>query len=192
MEEAKARIEAIETTLEGRTQLPEVFGDEFCTLQLRMICELIALGCLLTHGDIQETLTKAMRDEYAAHRIIAQLNALHPDFYPHPVRQIADPGPSGFYLQDIGNDLYLTKEDLVELAGRCGAALHRGSVSDILVHRALQPNDISRWVLKIRTLLDIHWFKLRSGEPLYLCSLRHGENGGVGVEFLPTSRADRP
>jgi hypothetical protein len=35
--------------------VPEIVGVELIYLQLRMICELIALACLTAHGDVPET-----------------------------------------------------------------------------------------------------------------------------------------
>jgi len=50
MQEAKGRLSAINTSLAGRTGLPSGTICEFCFLQLRMLCELITLGCLTAHG----------------------------------------------------------------------------------------------------------------------------------------------
>jgi hypothetical protein len=56
MEELKARHAVVSKVLidarESQFVLtPYVLG-ELCFLQLRMMCELIALGCLLVHGDV--------------------------------------------------------------------------------------------------------------------------------------------
>lgn len=44
MEEAKLRIAAIEGNLSGKTGLPGQIVRESCYLQLRLLCELIALA----------------------------------------------------------------------------------------------------------------------------------------------------
>jgi hypothetical protein len=62
MEEAKLRLNSIDMALGGATILPHQLVREFCFLQLRMLCELIALGCLTAHGDIEAT-TK-LRNEW--------------------------------------------------------------------------------------------------------------------------------
>src|SRR6266850_2561007 len=82
LEETKVRIDCINTALNGRTTLPERSAVEFCYLQLRMLCELIAVGCLVVHGDIEGT--KGLRKAWAADEIMKRLEKLHPDFYPHP------------------------------------------------------------------------------------------------------------
>jgi hypothetical protein len=48
-----------------------------------MICELIAMGCLVAHGDLDHA-TK-LRREWAADRIMEELEKLHPHFFPATV-----------------------------------------------------------------------------------------------------------
>jgi len=79
MEEAKYRLLAMDTALGGRTGLPKGAIREFCFLELRMLCELIALGCLTAHGDLK---TSKLKTSYEADRIIRSLQKLHPDFFP--------------------------------------------------------------------------------------------------------------
>jgi hypothetical protein len=55
MEEAKFRALSVNTLTGSQIGLPVSLLREFCFLQLRMLCELIALGCLVAHGDIKET-----------------------------------------------------------------------------------------------------------------------------------------
>jgi hypothetical protein len=55
MEEVKIRLNCIAMAAAGATGLPHPLARELCFLQLRMICELIALGCLVAHGDIEAT-----------------------------------------------------------------------------------------------------------------------------------------
>ncbi|MEO8683978.1 MAG: hypothetical protein ABI414_03965, partial [Devosia sp.] len=53
MAEVKYRTDAIDAGTGGKLPLSAPLIREFCYLQLRMICELIALGCLVTaivHG----------------------------------------------------------------------------------------------------------------------------------------------
>ena len=117
MEEAKYRLFAMDTALEGRTGLPPGATREYCFLQLRMLCELIALGCLTAHGDLQ---TGKLKKAYEADRIIRGLQRLHPKFYPIAAIR-TDKGPK--LIHEHG----LTKEELVKLYWKCGNVLHRGS-----------------------------------------------------------------
>ncbi len=89
MEEIKLRYEVITTCLTKPVLRPRIMY-ELCYLQLRMICELIALGCLVAHGDIRETHSKKMRETWEADRIMKTLGTLHAKFYPKPIRYIED------------------------------------------------------------------------------------------------------
>jgi hypothetical protein len=141
MGEAKYRLLAMDTALGGRTGLPPGAIKEYCFLQLRMLCELIALGCLTAHGDLQ---TGKLKGDYKADKIIRGLERLHPDFYPIAAVQ-TDKGPR-LYV-----DGFLTKEELIKLYWKCGNVLHRGSFK---AHSSKQYSDadieeIRTWKRKI-------------------------------------------
>jgi hypothetical protein len=80
LEEAKIRIFSIDAAINGRTALPAPLVREYSYLQLRMLCELIALGCLTAHGEIKATQAAKLQKEYAADEIIKRLEDLHPNF----------------------------------------------------------------------------------------------------------------
>ena len=94
MEEAKSRALSINTVTGPGLALPVVLRREFCFLQLRMLCELIALGCLVAHGDIEETKLATFQKAYNAGDIINRLGKLHPAFYPSPRKPEFSPGTS--------------------------------------------------------------------------------------------------
>ena len=79
MEEAKYRLQAMDAALIGITKLPRGAVVEFGFLQLRLLCELIAVGCLTAHGDLA---TGELRKAYEADKIIKRLQRLRPKFYP--------------------------------------------------------------------------------------------------------------
>src|SRR4051812_38533302 len=83
MEEVKRRADIILETYRVSVFDPRTLA-ELSYLQLGCICELIALGCLVAHGDLKEVQSKKMRKAYAADQIINRLERLHPDFYPRP------------------------------------------------------------------------------------------------------------
>jgi hypothetical protein len=108
MHEAKRRLFAIDTALEGKTGLPNGVICEFCFLELRILCELIALGCLTANGDL---MTGKLRETWQADKIIRGLEELHPKFYPYT---------------ELKEGVF-TKEELVKLWRKCGDVLHRGT-----------------------------------------------------------------
>lgn len=74
----------VERAALGLTGLPSFAVRDFGFLQLRMICEDIALGCLVAHGDITESNRRKFAREHSADRIMSMLHDLHPNFYPQP------------------------------------------------------------------------------------------------------------
>lgn len=85
LNEVRTRILGINAIISGTTSLPSWLTAELGYIQLRMLCELVALGCLIAHGDLKETKSKKLQTEYAADHIIKSLEQLHSNFYPHPV-----------------------------------------------------------------------------------------------------------
>jgi hypothetical protein len=123
MEEAKLRLSALEHASNGRTGLIAPLAREFCYLQLRMLCEVIALGCLTAHGDIAGLGSKKFRKEHSADRLIKMLSDLHPNFYPVPHNKV-DLAPGRFHLDTVTEE-YFTRDALLRLYGSCGDVLHR-------------------------------------------------------------------
>jgi hypothetical protein len=160
MQEAKARLFATDAALEGRTGLPNAMICEFCFLQLRMLCELIALGCLTAHGDLP--IGKSLKKEWHAGEIIRELEGLHPEFYPKAAAE--GETAEGF-----------TKEELMKLYRRCGELLHRGS-SRTLWSRDGQGDtgieEIRNWKQKIAAQLSSHTIVMADGNTTALFRLR--------------------
>ena len=88
MEEIKRRIEVIVSVERQTIAVPVIVALELCYLQLRLICETIALGCLVAHGDVTGTQSGKMKKAYEADWILNNLERLHPKFYPIPTKQI--------------------------------------------------------------------------------------------------------
>jgi len=182
MAEIKVRTRSIETACSGQTGIPSPLVMEFCYLQLRMICELIALGCLTAHGDIKGAQTSKFAKEYSADRILSMLEKLHPDFYPKPVKH-TKVGPSRHQLVDI-KDGFMTKAELLRLNTKCGAVLHRGSVKKLLTdNMSIQANypEIMGTVEKIVALLRDHRLLLLGGQIGIICALELPTTGKVQV-----------
>jgi hypothetical protein len=179
MDEAKHRLSAMDIALGGKTGLPKGTGlptgavHDFCFLQLRMLCELIALGCLTAHGDLE---TGKLKRAYEADKIIRRLQRLHPYFYPHAAKQ-TKAGPDK-YDAILLEDGFLTKEELVKLYWKGGKVLHRGSF------HALSPRtyadtdfeEIRIWKKKIESLLRYHAIFMSDKKTMVLFVLRNKEN----------------
>jgi hypothetical protein len=181
----KIRIATTNTLVSGKTGLLGPLAQEPCYLQFRFMCELIALGCLVAHGDIDATRANKFRKEYSADKILHHLEALHPDYFPFPSTITAKPsGVSEIFLHKEGN--FLKKNELI-VYGKCGDHLHLGNLKKLLSSRTpIQVNfhEMVAIAQKFENLLSVHTIARVSGNPL-LCILRTIEAGGrVQVSIL--------
>jgi hypothetical protein len=192
LEEAKGRIASIDAAISDRLGLPARLVREYSYLQIRMLCELIALGCLIAHGEIAATHTLKLQTAWSADKIIRRLEKLHSKFYPHPIRLSVTPGHVHFDRLESG---FLTKGELLKLYNKCGDELHRGSLKDLLAttQQTQTPNfsGIADWTNKIIVLLNQH--HIASGDNLshFICMLKRAESGdhaavAIALSPLPT------
>ena len=121
LNEVRTRILGINTIISGTTSLPSWLTAELGYVQLRMLCELVALGCLIAHGDLNATKGKKLQKEYAADHIIKSLEQLHSNFYPHPV--VCNFSANSIHMERIESG-FLTKDELLKLYYECGDHLH--------------------------------------------------------------------
>lgn len=161
MEELKRRHNIILDIVQGKILLPKGIAFELCYLQLRMITELIALGCLAAHGDIPETKAGKFQKAYAPGLILKELERLHPNFYPVPGEQIKSKDGRSIEIRSVKTG-FLTKEELPKLWAECGDKLHRGSIKDADNLPDVDFEKINFWERKIRTLLNHHQIQLQT------------------------------
>lgn len=163
MGEIKYRVEAIDRVLAGQVHVRNKIAEELCYLQLRMICEVTALSCLLIHGDVKGAQSSQLLKAYQADWIMNKLQDLHPDFYPRPLEAKDKPGtpPEAVSLTDG----FLKREELVKLYHICGEKLHRGKAKNILKGDD-SPNykSIKSWRDKIVLLHNRHSIALIDGQ----------------------------
>jgi hypothetical protein len=185
MEEVKVRLEAIESALSGATNLSPPFIQDFCYLELRLIAELIALACLLAHGDIPAAQSSVLRGSWDADKIIKTLTNIHPEFFPYPVKRehLSD---GSVHMNDVASG-YLTRDEMLEFLGRIGNKLHRGSLKNMLKNRHTVQNnfpDIVKWHDKIVLLLNEHRIMFADKRTLYYVALKEASMGERVAVFL--------
>lgn len=175
MDEVKLRLAAIEAGTSGKLPLMPDLVRELCFLQIRMICELIALACLVAHGDLVQS--RDLRKEWAADEIMRQLSSLHPDFYPIPAR--AEVQGTNVHFEELKTNP-LPKAELIGLYGRCGDVLHKGSIKKLLSDKApakMEFPEIAALAAKFNNLLSAHVVVTRGEEKLIACILRSSVGG---------------
>lgn len=189
MEEAKARAMSINALTGDQRGIPSPFVREYCYLQLRMLCELIALACLVAHGDIVASSSKELPKLYEPGKIFRRVSELHPDFYPVPCvpQRTAD----GWHLAEYEKP-FLRREQLETLWNDCGAILHRGSLKKLVSSTTPFQNnfrDVNEWGQKILNLLSVHRILHREGSSGLIVFMQVDDLGGAvqveSFESLP-------
>jgi hypothetical protein len=189
MEEAKARIAAIDAAINRRLSLPDMIVEEFAYLQLRLLCEIVALKCLIAHGDFTQEKLNKLRDEYDADTIIKKLAALNSTFYPIPVRMTVrspSPGdPGEVRLDAVPDGAFLTKAELLALYGRTGNYLHRGKLRKLdsrPPYTGINLPRVTEWAAKVVRLLEQHRIRSPDNKKHWLCAIS-GPDGKVMMAF---------
>jgi hypothetical protein len=161
MEEVKARITCINTAALGKTGLPAPIAKEFCYLQIRFLCELVALACLVAHGDIAGLQSHKIGRAWSADQILKKMSQLRPHFYPIAIQRDELPRPiSG---QPINHNVKavkpspLDRDQLLALYGDAHKYIHRGSLKKLLSSKfPLDPEfNIPEVIAKAQPISDL-------------------------------------
>ena len=172
MSDIKERHRLLTRLLVNPGNLPGWAVVELSQLQVRMICEVFAIACLVAHGDVEGTRTGRLVKAYQADLIINALENLHPWFYPRPSKQVAKvTGPAKFDLVPI-TDQFLTKEELINAYRSSYDFLHAGTLKKLVLDQKprtlVDPKPTAEWARKLVTLLNHHHISLIDppGEPI--------------------------
>jgi hypothetical protein len=185
MDEARIRIHAMRDAIDARGSWAPRLLQEFLYLQLRTLCETIALGCLVAHGDVKNRNSLKRWDIPA---VMKEMEKLNPDFYPRPVR-------IRFLPEVVKLDDYsaptLSKAELVKLWERSGSFVHRGSAKDLLAAQAsklvLNLDPVVEWGVKILNLLDQHVISSADKKSHIVAVLSHVESEGRSKVWIAKS-----
>ena len=191
MEEAKTRIACINMAAHGKTGLPAPIAREFCYLQIRFLCELVSLACLVAQGDIASLQSHKMGKLWSADDILKKMSNLRPHFYPFAVRQTALPiilGQNKSYAIEVIKPPPLERDKLLALYGDAHKYVHRGSFKKLLSSKVpLDPLfNISDVISKVQPLCDLlsYHFTAISETKAMLCVLNNiDDNYAVQVVF---------
>ena len=175
MEEIKSRVVCLDLCARSIFNVEGWISAELGYLQLRKICELIAIGCLVAHGDIKETQASALQKKWDPAKILRQLGELHTDFFPIPVTLTIVPQVS-VHMEPVLTG-FLSKTDLLELYGKSGDFLHRGSLRNLLRGKITDVSpDLLHWGHKIVTLLQNHHIRSITNKRHILCNLINADD----------------
>ena len=139
-----------------------------CFLQLRMLCELIAVACVAAH---ENKTTGQLLKYYEPHKIFAELAKLNASFYPQPViLEILRDRVSRTTPHENGA---LTKSELINLRNQLADHLHKKPIKALLKAQAHRTDfaDILAWLEKIKSLLMVHRIDRGDGKNYFICEL---------------------
>jgi hypothetical protein len=184
MSEITERLNVLNNAINNTMPFTVMITYELCYLQLRMICECIALSCLIAHGDISDITIDEFINNYQADDIIKKLELLHSEFFPKP-RMLTFTPPNETFpagnvdMTDKVSPPSLTKSELLSLYGRCGEYLHRARVRSIeqrppYTTANFQP--IVEWNNKIVSLLDTHAIYSKNNDKYLVVIMKSSEN----------------
>lgn len=192
MEEVKVRITCINHASQNRTGLPAPIVREFLYQQVRFLCEIIALSCLVAHGDIAALKSHKIGRSYSADEILDRISHLRPHFFPVAVREVSVNKISGgrqHHQIERVEPPPMTKEELLALYGRTHKHLHRGSLKKLLsaatpLDMTINMPEILNPAQKICDLLSHHYIFLSEKQMIGCLLASAQQNNAVQVLTL--------
>jgi len=183
MGEIKTRVQSIYVSLsriKADRNAPTAFTDvESCVLQIRFICELVALGALLAHEGLG--LNKRLRKDWNAEAIFDALSKVNPHCFPHPVK--AERDATGRLNIGSPPGLFLNRQGLQKIYSECGRLLHRGSLKQAPIGFAknYDVDEINVWLNELKKLLSDHVVLILPEGQILLVHMFGGPTGEVVV-----------
>ena len=195
MAEIRDRLRSLDRSRRPEFSNP-MFGEEYLAaeygmLQLRMVCELIALACVVAHGDLPVTRSGKFKNEYSADVILKKLETFHADFFPKPIRSV--PARSG--VPDLQESVDgLNKDEMVKLYRYCLDRLHRDRVKNILSgkRRLYDYKYLDESITKLLWLLNEHIIVLSREDGRRAWVQMDAGNGQVRWNWLILQGPDAP
>jgi hypothetical protein len=182
MSEAKIRLVAVHRIIQSLRPSAnppyEAFVDaESAILQLRFLCELVALASLAAHSGVG--LNSSLLKGYHAGNIFRDLTRLNVHCFPKSVNPFA-----------IGPELRLTvrqnsldKSGLESIYNGCGDLLHRGGLKKALGGqvRNYDMSTVNRWAKQINDLLQYHTIAILDHGYILAITMNSKNDGAVEV-----------
>jgi hypothetical protein len=187
MTEIKERCAVLRTVTEQKLNIWPVTAFELGYLQIRLICELIGLGCLTAHGDIPATYSKRLLQTYEPGRIFSELGKLHPNFYPRACSSNVSSVGGVINFAVLEDHQFLSKENIIAIHGKTGNVLHRGDLKSIGRPFHLNFQELQDWHNKIVDMLRIHLISLHDINRYVLIIMSDPNTGSVGAAEIQAS-----
>ncbi|MFD1610336.1 hypothetical protein ACFSCW_00815 [Sphingomonas tabacisoli] len=157
---------------------------EFCYLQVRKVCEYLALAILVAHDGYEGATSKKYRSSYHAGDLFDELMKLNRYAFPVPVLVMMDAqGEGRHHVEPKSNGL--TIAELKYIYGQCSDRLHVGTLKKLLSGRA-QAYDLTElmgWRNRLVETLNTHMVLLPEILSVLLVVLKDENDGLVHCAF---------
>jgi hypothetical protein len=179
LDRSRAITAACQSAVAQKGTYAGAFQAEFAFLQLRMICELVALSSLAAHFSLG--LSSRLSKAWNAEQAFKLLQEVNPHCFPHPIRNIPD-SLSIHNFHVIEGPSTFSRPDLSRVYAGCGEALHRGTIAAQMAsqQKTYDLDRLNLWHRQIIELLDQHMILIRDPDRVLLVNMR-GEGGKVAV-----------
>jgi hypothetical protein len=168
MVEVKERMVILESILRNRVDIADFAKAELAAVQVRKNCELIAMGCVIAHGDVPEA--SPLLKEWNLNELLKRIGKLNPLFYPRPFKPTVSPDQV-YHIEWVTSG-YLERHELLEAWGRCCDFLHSVSVRAKIREQVQDFAPIAfDWATKTVILLQNHAIFGQDGTIRFMCNM---------------------
>jgi hypothetical protein len=190
MSELKARVDTIVEVVfsinppsDERELRHNYFLFEGLYLQLRKVCEIIALSMLLVHRMDGTLSAMKLLQEYNAGRLINEITRLNPIGFPRSISEFDGKTDTEEAILELAP--VFTAEDIRKLYHQCGDRLHMGSLHQLLSGRTRDLNQdvIKGWAGRFRQGLSNHMVVIPNRRRSFLVTMEERGTGRVVGQF---------
>jgi hypothetical protein len=160
---------------------PYGIAREVCHLQLRHICELVAIGCLVVQGDY--TSSPELTGEYSPTKVFRSMEKLYEGFFPQAASITTE--NENVKIDCSAKPSAMTRKEMETLWGKTGNYMHRLKIKNFFKveeHSNIWP-EIDGYVAKFLALLNPHAVPMHTPKVLVVAGL-DGDNGQPNLSFL--------
>jgi hypothetical protein len=179
MVEVRARNDALNLILENKNGLGPIVVRECAYLQLRFMCELVAMACVVAHDHLTQADLRKLRKTWHAADILDTLERHHIKFFPRAAtrQQTMIAGQSGHHINFVEGQL--DKAGLKKLWERCGGYLRRGTVNELGKSQTIEKSftDVRDHQSALIGLLNQHVISSRDENDWLIRDMRSGPLG---------------
>jgi hypothetical protein len=157
---------------------------EFCYLQIRKVCEYLALSVLVAHDLYRDTSVQRLAKDWHAAEIFSKLLGLNPYAFPiATVVKFDHDGPGRHHIEPTSP--VLDSADLDRIYGVCGDRLYAGTLKRILASKVppYSFEEIADWRNKLVLTLNNHMVRLPHIASILLVTMRHEDDQKVHCAF---------